>query len=335
MGALKRTSGLVKILFFEYIGVMCLAGSVASVMRSRGVMGCAPDGSVGGVEIVTALIGMACAAWLVWRILWPKVVVLDFRPNISVGPVVMPNPTVPRIEFSFASTHPSYVFVELLVAGAVCILLVPGWYPPSVAGCGMVGFYLIPRIGLGLALFFPGLRLVSWYVLGRQVDAGATTGKSVLAFWAILAPIVVIAGWITYDVARGDGSKVTTVVNAETFVGGLAAHTEWKGQKVRVSGGVKQLARCYCDNPKDANDCKIFAVLVDLGAAGDAIVHSPYDADLIARAMKKDGKPIEAVGVLGAIPEDAKTPAWAHRDCGFDQFGGAPAGGRVYVEAQE
>lgn len=334
MNAWLRVSALVKILFFEFIAVFCLAMELAGALRARGVLGCPPDNRLSTPDAVFFTIGLLCAAWLVWRILRPTVVELDYRPNLKVGPLIMPNPAIPSVDFEFLSTHPSYVLVELVVLAAISVLLLVG-DPPAVGGCSDVGPYLMARIGVVLAVFFPAFRLFAWYILGRRSRRPMPgVWKPVLIFWCIISPLVLLAVWIL--IGQKLKESRLPLVDGAAFAGGLGAHGNLENQLVRVRGTLKlpRAARCACDDPKDPNFCKVAALLIDVGG-GELVVHtSGIDSkDLFKKGDRPAGSPFSATGRLMKMP-DAKKEPYNRLDCGWDEFGPPPAEGRAFVEVE-
>ncbi|MSP63839.1 MAG: hypothetical protein EXR72_26535 [Myxococcales bacterium] len=332
-----RVSALVKIVFFEFIAVFCLAAATGGYLRTHGVLGCPPEGTLGASGVFFVLAGLASAAWLLWRTAWPRELDLDFRPNLKLGPIIVSNPLIKTAFFKFSTTHPSYVFVDLLVLASVYPLYVAGEHGPEITGCGSVSLYLIGRIAPGLGVFFPAFRLFSWYVLRRQSSLEARGGvwKPVLLLWAIVGPFVGLTAFLLV----GDKLKERRlpVVDAQSFAGGLGAHPDLVDHLVRVRGVRLRdhAARCGCENKRDPKDCKVGALLVDLGAGGQVVVHAAGSdsADVFARGDGKIGLPVEAIGRLLRLPDPKEQP-FNVRDCGWREFGDLPAAGRAYLEVE-
>lgn len=335
MNVWLKVAGLAKLFFFEFIAVFFLASALGAVGKVLGFLGCAPDGPLSGYTVAFFLIAFASAAWIIWRIFWPKEITSDFRPNIRIGPLIISNPTIQRVYFPFVTTHPFYVFIDLFVLLTLIPLFVLGQTSPSLAGCGALGSYLTAHIGFFLALLFPFLRLFSWYVLRRRPTSKACIGavKSVLIFLSIIAPLYLFGFFIFFQGWMRE--QRLPLVDSSSFAGGLIRHPELVDQLVRVHGTSKQVARCACTNVKDPNDCNIISSLMDVGDGGEIVVHT-YGQDathLYADIMKSSKKSIETVGRLSVLPDPTKKP-WAEQDCGWKEFPEVPAQGRAFLEIE-
>ncbi len=334
MLSLLRVASLVKLVVAEFIAMVCLSAAFGWALSSHGVLGCPPSGAgLTGTFFGAVLIGLGLTAWVVWRAAWPDEIRETWRPVTKVGPVVMQNPAIADVEYSFATTHPTYAILDFLQLGPALILFMLGRHPPEVAGCSTLFNFLMGRAALVVALFFPLCRLVSWYVLEKHTSEAAQRGawKPVALLCAALIPATFIVPLLVFLPRLN-----LPVVNATTWTGGLGAHPEFSGKIVRLHGLTKsqKAARCVCSD-KDPNACRVAALLVDLGAGGEVIVHgsSDYASDLVKEGRRGAGQAIEVIGRLGPLPVIATKNDDA-RDCGQDEFGPASPAGRAFLHIE-
>ena len=191
--SIERVVGLVKIILAELVMVFTLSGAARYVVELTGTPGC--SGGEFGLTISWVLIyvvlGLFAAAWLVLSILYARETDEEYQPTLRLGSAVMANLFVGPVSFPFCSTHPSYVFVDLITVG-VMLLLISANRPCA---------YLFEQgrgvAGLILALSVPGLRLFSWYGLRHQTGAEVRDNawKPVALLYAFVV-IILVAAWL-------------------------------------------------------------------------------------------------------------------------------------------
>lgn len=332
MNSMQRLASVVKLAVAAWIAMFCLAAVAADLLVLRGAHGCPPEPRHTGAVLYFALpLGLYLYAWSLHRILVPRLALEEHQPTLEVGPLIVPNPQLPPREYTFCTTHPSYLLLDLVtvIGGYVLFALAP-----ETVGCGKAWEWARGRAALGIALSLPVVRLLSWYVLGRRPPAGSTAGawKPVALFLTILlVPLVLGAGPI---LRTWRGQRSAPVVDAANFGGGRAAHPELLGQIVRVHGTCvgEQPVRCRCGGPS-GTDCAQTEVLLDLGAGGQVLVQAlsdPEDVALEARGCT--GRALTLFGRLHAVPEVTPTsPGIGTPRLPCRDYGPPPAAGRVLV----
>lgn len=332
MSSMQRVVGVVKISVAAWVAMFCLGAVAADLLVLRGVHGCPPMPRQTGAMLYIALpLGLYLYGWSLHRIFAPRLATEAHRPTLTVGPVIAQNPMLRAQAFTFCTTHPSYLLLDLVTLLGAWVLVAVA---PDLVGCGKVWEWARGRAALAVALSIPALRLLGWYVLRRRPPEGAEQGawRPVAIFLGILgAPLVLGSGplWKMWS-----GKRKAPVVSEAAFKGGLAAHEELLGQVVRVRGRCvgEQPVRCRCGGPQ-GNDCAQTEVLLDLGGAGQVLVQALSDPeDLAGEARGCSGRELETFGRLHRVPEsaparaDSLTPRLPCRDYGLP-----PGAGRVLV----
>lgn len=336
-----RVASVVQLLLVELFAIFCLAAVSARLIARHGALGCPAQG--GGLDVAFFLglgVGLLAAAYVLVRIFRPRELDQSVRPVLNIGPVAVVNPTIDAARYSFSSTHPAYALLDLSCAIPFFFVYLMGQHPPAYAGCGATFSYLLGRIALGLVLVFPAIRLFAWFVLGRRVAVAShwETTKPILLFLGLTLPIYLSIPLMVY-VPLWRAPRV----DSQSFAGGLGAHPELAGRTVRLVGTLvpATAVRCVCSE-RDPLACRVAAVRIDLGPAGDVIARGvSSDADalraLAERPDIKAGREVTLYGTLGPLPTPPKDPqkAAAERlDCGFQELGAPPAAGRAYLKAE-
>lgn len=351
----NRVPSLVQQLLLQFIGLIGLAAGLAAFLIAKGGWGC-PTPSYSTVTKTTYFalgIGLFSLGWLIWRIFSPKVLVERWRPVLKAGPVVLPNPTIPSVQYSFLSSHPSYVFVDfLVVAVGLFFRLIVGAYPPAY-GCANYLFpYVFGWCMLGISLLIPILRLTAWYLLQRREKSEIAAWKPVFIFCAIAYPPLIAIPVMVFG-----EPLLAPLVQEKNFAGGLQAHSEFKDKQVRLEGIVKDGTRCN-RSKSDSTSFGAASLLLDLGAGGEVIVHglSDHETWLAIQKEKNLGKKIRIYGTLQELPglpekkyqfydsqgrfiqpkgpEMQRAYDFEYRflDCGWKEYGPSPAAGRAFLK---
>lgn len=332
MSSMQRVVGVVKISVAAWVAMFCLGAVVADLLLLRGVHGCPPlPRQTGGMLYIALPLGLWLYAWSLHRIFVPRLATEAHRPTLQVGPIIAQNPMLKAQEFTFCTTHPSYLLLDLVTLVGAWVLVAVA---PDTVGCGKAWEWARGRVAFAVALSIPVLRLLGWYVLRRRPPQGAEQGawRPVAIYLGILVgPLVLGAGplWRMWS-----GKRSAPVVDATAFTGGLAAHEGLLNKVVRVRGRCvgEVPVRCRCGGPR-GDDCAQTEVLLDLGDAGQVLVQGLSDPeDLAGEARGCGGRELETFGRLHRVPErapdraDSLTPRLPCRD-----YGSPPAAGRVLV----
>jgi hypothetical protein len=151
-------------------------------------------------DLVPWAIGAFCLGWLMLTIFRPTLGSVRWVPFFSAGPLGVWNHSA-ALRYTFPSTHPSYVFMDALAAGFAYFIYyawADAWEERRLEGL----------IILALGLLTPVARLFAWYALGLRPPPPASGDEAarhtedvvreawrpVFAFYAVLVPIVVVAG---------------------------------------------------------------------------------------------------------------------------------------------
>ncbi len=161
-----QIGGVIKILLAEFGAAFLLAGYYGNWAVYR--TGLRDTWLAGGVDIgdvIFMMLAVCLLGWLMYGMVFPKVVQSSIRARLKVGSLIMPNPVLPPAEYLFIRSHPFYVAIDLITIGIAIFLWYmtpwerdPRWTFEQARAKGM----------LLMALFFPLFRLVCWYLFRRQ-----------------------------------------------------------------------------------------------------------------------------------------------------------------------
>lgn len=316
------------------VAVFLLRGVVRDLAGLRGGGGCPPIPlHFPGVFVVSLLLGLFALAWLAYRIFWPKEVLITWAPTMKLGPLIITNPTIPEVEFPFASTHPTYIIADMVMIPAAYLLLM---LSESATGCSYRPIISGDRFALCLSVAIPLVRLFGWYVLGKRPPPKSLVGahKPVLILCGILAlPVVILCNlWWKEDRVR----KLTPIADAGTLAGGLAAHPELTGKVVRLRGTLlrAEVKQCVC---RAKDECTYAEMPLSLGPDQEVVVQAVATDvwDLKKKAQGARGTAFETFGRLQPYPPGSDAAAQRRPPgkqppptCGASDYGPAPAAGR-------
>lgn len=313
----RRAGSLAKLLVVEFILVFFLASAYAEVRRQLGAHGCAPEpGAISWQTFLLLFAGLYALYWVFLKqILFAKVIVDE-----TVGG---PFP------YSFLTTHPSYVAIDLITVGIAWIVHYAGG-TVEVGECANTQGYLLGSVALPIACLIPIFRLVLWYLAGQrtwerlQRPELETAWKPVALFWGVLAlPGALALHWVLQD-RRVDASW--PVADASTMAGGLAAHPEFDDMVWKVRGKImwERVSRCKCDG---AGGCAQGEMMLDLGAGGEVLIRTTYAGGVRELAADTEGRVGKLYTKNGRLH---KLPNPKARQCG--DYGPPPPAGRALLE---
>lgn len=332
MNQLNKIPSVIQIWVAEFLAVMFLFPIVSKLYErlhpSVGYKSLPLD----KIDYVFFVVGLLLYLWLLKEIFLPRVKRdswFSFKTASSSGG-----------EYYFASTHPSYIFVDVL-AVAFWWLIRWGWSQAWQERTYQGTILLL------LAALIPVVRLLAWYVLRFRPNAenDEEVAKAIQSAWKPVALIYALSlaiGVVTAAViiptemyrereqARKEASLA--VVDAaswkgsETFESLRDMDSSVDGQiatrVIRLRATQKSAEAMTCTN--DAGQGEYVTVLASLGSSryDDVLIFTNSGVDeLVGRAKGNVGKPIEAMGRLTQMPD--KVPAWK-KYCGLEKISPRP-----------
>lgn len=332
-----RIVGLARIIIGNAVAVLLLRGVVRDLAGLRPGGGC-PSVPLRypGVFAISLGLGLFALGWLLYRIFWPKVVSISWAPTLKLGPVITTNPTIPEVEFPFASTHPSYIIADLVMLPVVYLLYL---LSQSATGCSYRPIISGDRFALGLALLIPALRLLGWYGLGRRPPEKSLVGahKPVLLLCAILALPVLILCDLWWKQHRVEAQ--VPIADARALAGGLAAHPELADKIVRLRGTLlrDKVKQCVC---RAADECTYAEMPLSVGDGLQVVVQARATDvwDLKKKAQGAVGTAYETFGRLQPYPPGSDAVSQRRPPgkqppptCGASDYGPPPPAGRALL----
>jgi hypothetical protein len=316
-----RVASLIKIGVFESVAVFFLGGAFGVWLQSHGGFGCPSSGEpLDSYFFGELALGSLAWIWLIRRILWPKV----------IAETLIFKTLAPSVTYPFLSTHPSYVFVDLIPLALAAVLY---YISAGEEDCTFLFERASHSAWLVLAAGIPILRLFSWHVLKRQPATDVPTGgwKPVGILYAMLSPVIVMLLFL--QISNVVQLRHTAVVDENALAGGLGEHPELVGKFVHLKG-VQKLPQPIKVMLHDYYEFAV--VLVDMGEGGEVVVYSNDTADKRTLAKKTTdnlGKPIDMYGTLWPLPEPGEGPNGGGSVIPrLDQFGPPPPHGRALLE---
>ena len=318
--------GFVKICFLQALGMYFIAYAFGAVAESAGVRGCPPRPELVDWRLgLTLALGFAATGIAIFPIIFPRIWLQGFNKEVSFA--------LSGHSFHFFSTHPMYVLVDALFLIPALMLF---WNGQSETLCEFNFAWGQGWGALFAAFMVPFLRLVFWYVLGKQIYAmrfnSILTG---IGWWSLLAVPMVIAFSYSFVNSNMLPRMRIPVVDAESFAGGIEKHPEAEGPLVRVRGTLKRgVAKCGLWGKKDRTDYPFGTVVLDMGKGnGEIIVQAKNPADVVdlgLEAQNKMGQTFEAFGYLSRLPNPEKKMI-----CGIEKLSEEPPkGGRALLEIE-
>ena len=325
MKQFTKIPSLIQIFVAEWLAVMFLFPFVSKLYEwihpSVGYKSLPLD----KVDYVFLVIGLLLYFWLVREIL---------RPRINTDSWVSFNTASHSGgDYSFSSTHPSYVFIDVLACGF-------WWLTRWAWSAGWQERVYQGTILVSLAAVIPALRLLAWYVLRLRPRAKAEEVKNswkpvALLYGCFLGIALVATGPIVLMERRQNRAQELKEKNLTVVDTG-----DWKGSEsfdalrdldhnfdghvgtrlIRLRAIQKSSAATTCTN--DAGQGEYATVLASLGKYDDVLMFSHIaPSSLVQRALGNEGKPIEVMGRMTQMP--SSIPAWK-KYCGLEELSPRP-----------
>jgi hypothetical protein len=261
---------------------------------------------------------------------------------LSVHPIVFPRIWLEEISkelvgshfgfrFPFFSTHPSYILLDALLLVPALLLF---WNGHSESMCEFNRQWGQGLAALIIALTFPTLRLIFWFILGKQIYAMQVKNVWMgIIWWYILTLPIIIFFSYTYVKSNILPRRNVQIVNSETFRGGLDAHPEFLDKIVKVRGKLKQgIAKCGLWGKKDRTDFPYGTVVLDIAdGTAEIMVQAKKPSQVLSlEADAERGGIFEAFGRLSKLPNPEKKML-----CGISKLSdNLPPGGRALLEIE-
>jgi hypothetical protein len=173
MNSFYKVIGIVRIVFVELLILILFVGFVSNLAKDL------DEGTVNAdlvYLITTGVLGTLLLVWLVWTIVWPHMTTETAPANFLL------NVTFDK----FISTHPSYIFVDV-------IFLLWAYALDEFASNSVFENTRTQTI-LILGITIPFLRLFFWYVMKFRYPKEKCRGawKPIMWFYIIVAPIAIL-----------------------------------------------------------------------------------------------------------------------------------------------
>lgn len=315
---------IVKIFALQTLSLFFLSYSCGLLAESTGVRGCPPRPESMGIFLYLTLAMSIVFAFLsVHPIVFPRIWLEEISKEL-VGSQV-------GFRFPFFSTHPSYILLDALLLIPAFLLY---WNGSSEVLCEFNLQWGQGVAALVIAITFPTLRLIFWFVLGKQIYAMQVKDVWLgIMWWYILALPVIIFFSYTYVQSSILPRRNVPIVDSETFKGGLDAHPELLDKVVKVRGKLKQsIAKCGLWGKKDRTDYPYGTVVLDMGEDnGEIMVQASKPSQVLSlEADAQRGGIFEAFGRLSKLPNPEKKML-----CGIGKLSDdLPPGGRALLEIE-
>jgi hypothetical protein len=328
MGQFNKIPSIVQIWFAEFLAVMFLF-PVASKVYERLHPGVEYHSlPLDKADYVFFVIGLLIYGWLLATIFRPRVHATRFVPVFRAGGVVVWNEQM-GANYLFSSTHPSYIFVDILACGFwwfVRWLWSQGWEERVFQG----------TILIALALVIPAIRLFAWYVLRLRPPGDekireevGTSWKPVVWLYVFLVGIGLATAAFVIPAERRDRRAQAekeaklTVIDAASWQGSLSFGELRDAEKtdrtvtrvIRLRAIQKSPGATSCGNKPGQPD--FATVLASLGREEVLIFSYSSWSDLVKRAAGNEGKSIESIGRLSPMPD--RPPSWK-KICGLEDL---------------
>ena len=276
-------------------------------------------------DLVPWAIGALCLVWLMLTIFRPTLGRVRWTPFFWAGPLPVWNHSA-ALTYTFPSTHPSYVFMDALAAGFAYFIYkvwAEGWEERRLEGI----------IILALGLLTPVARLFAWYMLGLRPPAPAPGPEAarhtedvlregwrpVFAFYAVLTPILLIAGGFAwFSTARDQKERMAAAIRIDAAKLAASARYFQEIRDTKATLEQSKLARITIETTGEGRRCQHetvksavhYNVRAPFGRAGEImLVLAPETRDrILARRAKGDPGPYDLIGILVRPP--AAIPQW-------------------------
>ncbi len=317
---------ILKIFALQVLSLFLLTYSGGLLAEAYGVRGCQPRSEFMGVFIYS-MIGISIFSFIValYPIVFPSIWLEEISKDFTKSQV--------GFRYPFFSTHPNYILLDALLFIPALILY---WDGQSESLCEFNANWGQGVAALVVTITFPALRLIFWYVLGKQIYAMQARNVWLgIIWWYILALPVITVFSVLYVQKNILPRQNIPIVEAETFKKGLDSHPEFLDKIVRLRGTIKQgIAKCGLWGKKDRTDYPYGTIVLDMGEGnGEIIVQAKKPNQVVnleVEAESKKGEIFETFGRLSKLPNSEKKMLCAISKLPDDP----PPGGRALLEIE-
>jgi hypothetical protein len=329
---MNKVPSIVQILAAEMVAVWGTSSFVMAIWNTARPGAFGPAAGLRGIgNWIWFLLGLVLLVWLLREIFQARV-----KQDSWVNPKTWSSSGG---SYGFCSTHPSYVFIDLIPVAIAGFML---WYSRGVE-VETKNYWIM----FVVSLVFPTLRLFSWYVLGLKITNSEAQQAWKPMAW-VFVPFVVVFGGVGIAVAVGARKHQSEIANLpvideRSFANSREAFVRLADASTieKQTGFVRMRAKQISDGPtkcQNKDHVDFATVLASLGAGGDVLIvaskyaHAGFD-ELVSKATSQ-GVEIEVIGKLREMPRAAAIPTWKAY-CGMDRLAAVPSGGRWVLEMQE
>lgn len=320
-----QVTSIVKIFTMQILSFFFLSYSFGLLAEATGSRGCPlrPD-SMGWFLYLSFAISLGFGFLSVHPIIFPRVWLEEISKEL-VGSQV-------GFRFPFFSTHPSYVLLDVQLLIPAFLLY---WNGQSESLCEFNRQWGQGLAALIIALTFPTLRLIFWFVLGKQIYAMQVKNVWLgIIWWYIWTLPIIFFFSYTYVQSSILPRRNVPIVDSETFKGGLDAHPEFLDKIVKVRGKLKQgIAKCGLFGKKDRTDYPFGTVVLDMGDDnGEIMVYAKKTTQVLSlEADAQRGGTFEVFGRIRYMPSFEEKKML----CGISKLpDDPPSGGRALLEVE-
>ncbi len=317
---------VIKIAGLQALSLFFVSYAMGLLAMASGVRGCPPRPEYLNWYLwLLMMAGLSFFFISLFYIVFPSVWMQTLNRHIALAPT--------DINLPFFSTHPLYVFLDVLFIIPAIAFFQSG---RAESMCQLNFEWGIGWSLLILAFLFPIFRVICWFGLGRQIKAMKLKKPWMpIIWWYIFALPLFIFLTYTYMDKQVFPRLRVPVVNEKTFKGGLDKHPEFLGKIVRVQGILKrEIAKCGLFG-KDAtkNPYPFGTVLLDMGKRNGQIMVQAKKPRLVKNldieAENKQGQISEAFGRLTKLPDPSKKMI-----CGIGKAKSKQKGGLTLLEIE-
>ena len=327
-----KLPSLVQIFIAEFFGVMLLSVPISKIYERIHPPAGYQSLPLAKFDYVFIVLGMLIYFWVLATIFRPALHATRFVPVFRAGGVIVGNSQM-AADYAFSSTHPSYVFVDILTAAfywGVRWLWKHYWTERTYEGTAM----------LVIAVAIPTLRLLAWYVLRLRPDGDDDVQREVHVSWIpvamlyglFLVPLAVLGSGFWFYLQHKDklAEANLTVVDASTWQGNETFNAlldpkenEAVTRRIRLRAIQKSAVATTCTNP---NNFGLFTTAIATLGGDDVLLftYGPAAADIdyfVKRTNGNQGKTVEFTGRLKQMP--SQIPSWK-KYCGLEKLSRRP-----------